>query len=159
MILLALASTLAAGACTGGGDGVQPTSTTPLPASSSVAPPDPTGQAAVGLFRACHKRRDTSIVLVLLFENRDRSLLGGFQGALGFQVSPVDPTAWSTTGRAVTVDPGRNDHVRQITVPPGQPAPAEVTLEVITTAADDRTNALATNDVTIPVPATSCSSA
>jgi hypothetical protein len=161
VILLTLAGPFGVGACAGGDGGVVPTSTGPQPASSSISTPGPGsgGQAAVGLFRACHKRRDTSIVLVLLFENRDRALLGGFQGALDFKVSPVDPTTWPATGGAVTVDPGRNDHVRQITVPPGQSAPAEVTLEVATTTAANPTKVLATNHVTIAVPATSCTSA
>jgi hypothetical protein len=159
VILLALASTLGVGACAGGNGGIDPTSTTSQPASSSISIPSPSGPAAVGLFRACHKRHDNSIVLVLLFENRDRALLGGFPGALGFRVSPLEPATWSTTGRPVTVDPGRNDNVRQITVPAGQPAPPEVKLDVTTTAADDPTNVLATNHVTIPVPATSCTSA
>jgi hypothetical protein len=161
MILFALSGTLAAGAC-GAGDGeVLPTTSTPAPSSgsSSTSTPTSTAPIAVGTFRACHKRHDDSIVLVMLFENRNRSLLGGFQGALAFQVTPVEPTTWSTTGGAVTVDPGRNPHIRQITVPPGQTAPAEVKLSVTTTAAVDPTNVLGTNHVTIAVPATSCTSA
>jgi len=113
--------------------------------------------AAVGMFRACHKHRDGSLVLILLFENRDRSQVGGFEGALGFDVQPADPSTW-TTGDAVRVDPGVNEHVRQITVPADEPAPSEVTLTVTTSAAVDATNVLATNDVTIPVPASACSS-
>ena len=156
VMTLTLASSLALSACGGGAD---PTPGTPPPASSISPTPSPTGPAAVGSFRACHKRHDNSIVLVLLFENRDRAILGGFQGALGFEVSPLEPKTWSTTGRPVIVDPGRNDHVRQITVPAGQAAPAEVKLSVATTAADDPGTVLATNNVTIPVPATSCTSA
>jgi hypothetical protein len=160
VLLFALAGTLAAGAC---GDGeVGPTTTTPAPAStgsSSTSTQTPSAPVAVGTFRACHKRRDGSIVLVILFENRNRSLLGGFEGALAFQVSPVDPTTWSTTGGDVKVDPGRNPHIRQITVPSAQPAPAEVKLSVTTTAAVDPTNVLGNNHVTIAVPATSCTSA
>jgi hypothetical protein len=113
----------------------------------------------VGTFRACHKHRDGSLVLILLFENRDRALLGGFPGALAFRVEPADPTTWDATGDPVEVDPGINEHVRQITVPTDQQAPSEVTLSVTTTAAVDDTNVLATNDVTIPVPASACSSA
>ena len=113
----------------------------------------------MGTFRACHKHRDGSLVLILLFENRDRALLGGFPGALAFRVEPAEPTTWDATGDPVAVDPGVNEHVRQITVPAEQPAPSEVTLSVTTTAAVDETNVLATNDVTIPVPASACSSA
>ena len=129
-------------------------------ATSTVSggPPIPGAGAAVGTFRACHKHRDGSLVLILLFENRDRSLVDGFQGALGFDVEAADPATW-TTGDAVQVDPGVNEHVRQITVPADEPAPSEVTLTVTTSAAVDATNVLATNDVTIPVPASSCSSA
>lgn len=156
MTLLALAGVLAAGACGGGDAPIVPTSSLD---GSTISPSGSTAPATVGLFRACHKRRDSSIVLIFLFENRDRDLLGGFQGALAFQVSPVRPTTWSTTGGTVTVDPGRNDHVRQINVPAGQSAPAEVELSVTTTSAVDPTNVLATNGVTIAVPATSCSSA
>jgi hypothetical protein len=161
MLLFVLAGTLAAGACgDGGGEVVPTTSTLSAPSgSSSISTPSSTAPVAVGTFRACHKRRDGSIVLVILFENRNRSLLGGFQGALAFQVTSVDPTTWSTTGGDVTVDPGRNPHIRQITVPSGQPAPAEVKLSVTTTAAVDPTNVLGTNHVTIAVPATSCTSA
>jgi hypothetical protein len=160
VLLFALAGTLAGGAG-GDGAGVPPTST-PAPASSGSSPTStraPSGPVAVGTFRACHKRRDSSIVLVMLFENRNRSLLGGFEGALAFQVSPVDPTTWSSTGGHVEVEPGRNPHIRQITVPSGQAAPAEVKLSVTTTAAVDPTNVLGTNHVTIAVPATSCTSA
>jgi hypothetical protein len=161
VILFALVGTLAAGACGDGDDEVVATTSTPSPTSgsASISTPTPTVPVAVATFRACHKRHDSSIVLVILFENRNRALLGGFKGALGFQVTPVDPKDWSTTGEAVKVDPGRNPHIRQITVPSGQPAPAEVTLSVTTTAAVDPTNVLGTNHVTIPVPATSCTSA
>ena len=126
------------------------------PASGTVVG---TTTAAVGTFRACHKHRDGSLVLILLFENRDRSLIDGFEGALGYRVEALDPSTWSRSGDPVSVDPGYNDHVRQITVPADETAPSEVTLSVTTTAAVDETNVLAANEVTIPVPATACSSA
>jgi hypothetical protein len=144
-------------ACAEGG--AEPVSGPDTDATSTAGtPPIPGAGAAVGTFRACHKHRDGSLVLILLFENRDRSQVGGFEGALGFDVEPADPVTW-TTGDAVDVDAGVNEHVRQITVPADEPAPSEVTLTVTTTAAVDATNVLATNDVTIPVPASACSSA
>ncbi len=149
---------LAAAGCAGGSS--EP-SAGPVTASTSAPTgvPIPGGGAAVGTFRACHKHRNGSLVLIMLFENRDRSLLGGFAGALAFRVEASEPSAWTTTGDPVTVDPGVNEHVRQITVPAGEPAPSEVTLSVTTAAAVDATNVLATNAVTIPVPASACSSA
>ena len=132
----------------------------PGPGSTSVGPaPVPGSPAAVGTFRACHKRRNGSLVLILLFENRDRSLLGGFEGALAFDVDAVTPATWQRTGDPVSVDPGENPHVRQITVPADEPPPGEVALSVTTTAAVDPTNVLATNEVAIPVPASACSAA
>jgi hypothetical protein len=127
-------------------------------ASAPASPPAGGAPAAVGTFRACHKHRDGSLVLIMLFENRDRSLIGGFEGALGYLVDAVEPATWAT-GDAVEVEPGYNDHVRQITVPVGEDAPSEITLSVTTTAAVDETNVLATNEVTVPVPATACSTA
>jgi hypothetical protein len=157
--LVALAcAALAAVGCAGDGSAASPGPAAP-PASSVSAAPPPGGGAAVGTFRACHKHRDGSLVLILLFENRDRALLGGFPGALAFGVEPAEPTTWDATGDRVEVDPGVNEHVRQITVPAEQSAPSDVTLSVTTTAAVDDTNVLATNDVTIPVPASACSSA
>ncbi|MEP6475837.1 MAG: hypothetical protein ABJC60_01055 [Actinomycetota bacterium] len=157
VLLSALAGILAMGACTGGDPVAQPTSaTSPSPTSASPTTP---AQPTVGSFRACHKRHDTSIVLIFLFENRDRELLGGFQGPVDFRVSPVDPTRWTTMDREVTVEPGRNANVRQITVPPGQVVPATVTLSVAATDADDPSNVLATNEVSIAVPSTSCAAA
>ena len=157
IVVAAACLTLAGAAC---GSGAEPSSGSGADATSTVSgsPPIPGAGAAVGTFRACHKHRDGSLVLILLFENRDRSLVNGFQGALGFGVEPAVPATW-TTGDAVQVDPGINEHVRQITVPADEPAPSEVTLTVTTTAAVDATNVLATNDVTIPVPASACSSA
>ena len=153
IVVAAACLALVGGAC------AEPSPAPDTDATSTVGgPPIPGAGAAVGTFRACHKHRDGSLVLILLFENRDRSQVAGFQGALGFDVEPADPITW-TTGDAVQVDPGINDHVRQITVPADEPAPSEVTLTVTTTAAVDATNILATNDVTIPVPASACSSA
>ena len=156
-IVAALCAALAVGACGGGGDGSPPSVPTDSTAggSGSVAGP----AAAVGTFRACHKHRDGSLVLILLFENRDRSLIGDFAGAVGFDVTASEPATWTTTKAPVSVDPGENPHVRQITVPAGERAPSEVTLRVTTTAAVDRTNVLATNDVEVPVPASACSAA
>jgi predicted small lipoprotein YifL len=160
--LVALAClALAMAGCGGGGPEPSAGPVTPLPATSTSATspgPAPGGGAAVGTFRACHKHRNGSLVLIMLFENRDRSLVGGFAGALAYRVEASEPATWRTTGDPVTVDPGVNEHVRQITVPTGEPAPSEVTLSVTTTAAVDATNVLATNDVTIPVPASACSS-
>ena len=149
---------LAGAACAGGG--AEPATGPGTDATSTVSggSPIPGAGAAVGTFRACHKHRDGSLVLILLFENHDRALVNGFEGALGFDVQAAVPATW-TTGDAVQVDPGYNEHVRQITVPAEEPAPSEVTLTVTTTAAVDATNVLATNDVTIPVPASACSSA
>jgi hypothetical protein len=153
-----LCTALATGACGGGGaDASPPAATNPGP--SVVGPTSaPGSQAAVGTFRACHKHRDGSLVLIFLFENRDRSLIGGFQGAVAFDVEAVAPGTWSDND-PVSVDPGENPHVRQITVPADQAPPSEVTLSVTTTAAVDATNELATNQVTIPVPASACSAA
>ena len=149
---------LALVACGGGGD--EPSSAPMTPAGAVVTSPGTAGTpATVGTFRACHKHRDGSLALILLFENRDRALLGGFEGALGFAVEALQPDVWADTGDPVTVDPGVNEHVRQVTVPAGQTPPSELTLEVTTTAAVDETNVLATNEVTIPVPASSCSTA
>jgi hypothetical protein len=156
--LMALACAALAGVgCAGDGSAAPGPAAPPAPSVSSV--PAPGGGAAAGTFRACHKHRDGSLVLILLFENRDRALLGGFAGALAFGVEPAEPTTWDATGDPVEVDPGVNEHVRQITVPAEQPAPSQVRLSVTTTAAVDETNVLATNDVTIPVPASACSSA
>lgn len=154
---LALCVALMGAACGGGGDGP-----TPTPAVSSVSPtpssPAPTAPAVVGTFRACHKLHDDSLVLVLLFENRDPSLIGGFEGPIDFDVSPVDPATWSTTGKPVVVRRTFHPHHRRIILPPSEPAPAEITLSVKTTATDDPTDVLATNETTIALPATACSS-
>ena len=158
IVVAAACLALVGAACGGGGGEPSPGPATDATSTVSGSPPIPGAGAAVGIFRACHKHRDGSLVLILLFGNRDRSLVNGFQGALGFDVEPADPATW-TTGDAVQVDPGVNEHVRQITVPAEEPAPSEVTLTVTTTAAVDATNVLATNDVTIPVPASACSSA
>jgi hypothetical protein len=143
--------------CGGGASG------TPPPGSASTGPIGPVdgsdAPAAVATFRACHKHRDGSLVLIMLFENRDRSLIGGFEGTLGYLVDAVEPATWTTTGDPVAVEPGYNEHVRQITVPAGERPPSQVTLSVATTAAVDETNVLATNEVTVPVPATACSAA
>ncbi len=157
IVVAAACLALVGAACADGGR-ARVRARAPTPPPRSGGPPVPGAGAAVGTFRACHKHRDGSLVLILLIENRDRSLVNGFQGALGFDVLPADPATW-TTGDAVQVDPGVNEHVRQITVPADEPAPSEVTLTVTTTAAVDATNVLATNDVTIPVPASACSSA
>ena len=156
-LLAALACTALAGTACGGG-GPEPSAAPPIVSTSSVATDPISGSgAAVGMFRACHKHRNGSLVLIMLFENRDRALVGGFQGALAFDVASADPATWTRSGDPVEVDPGKNDHVRQITVPADEPAPSEVTLSVTTTAAVDGTNVLSTNDVTIPVPASACS--
>ena len=115
--------------------------------------------AAVGLFRACHKNPEGFVVLVLKFENRDTSLIGGFQGEVAFDVSAVSPATWTTTDEAVPVALGFHEHIRRIRVPAGEPVPSELRFAVTTTEAADPSNVLATNDVTIPVPATSCSTA
>jgi hypothetical protein len=155
-VTAALVTALVGAACGGGGEDPSqtPASTT---ASVSVAPAG--AQAAVGTFRACHRHSDDSLVLVLLFENRDRSLIGNFEGPVGFEVAPAEPATWTSTGQAVVVAPGFHPNLRRITVPPGQVAPAEITLSVSTTPADDPGTVLATNDVTILVPSTSCSAA
>jgi hypothetical protein len=155
IVLVALAC-MALGTAGCGGGGTEPSAGPVTPPTTATNPgsssgPAPGAGAAVGTFRACHKHRNGSLVLIMLFENRDRSLVGGFAGALAFGVEASEPATWTTTGDPVTVDPGINEHVRQITVPSGEPAPSEVTLSV--------TNVLATNPVTIPVPASACSSA
>jgi hypothetical protein len=121
--------------------------------SSSSGPP-----AIVGTFRACHKLRDDSLVFVLQFDNHDPSLLGGYDGLLSFKISAVDPTTWSTTGNPVVVRLAFHEQHRRIIVPAGEPAPSEVTLSVTTMPRDDPQTVLATNDTTISLPATACSS-
>jgi hypothetical protein len=148
--MAALCATLAGGGC-GGGD-VAPSSTPPTSAAPSPTPSQSGGGAAVGTFLACHKVRDGSLVLLLRFRNRDPSLIGGFQGPLDFTVSAVEPATWTTTGAPVTVELGHYDYTRRVTLPPDQPSPPEITFSVVTSAAKDRGNVLATNEVTILVP-------
>jgi len=112
----------------------------------------------VGIFRACHKLDNDALVLLLQFDNHDPSLLGGYDGPLSFKVSAVDPTTWSTTGDPVEVRLAFHEQHRRIIVPAGEPAPAEVTLSVTTMPRDDPQTILATNDTTIAVPASACSS-
>lgn len=154
---LVLVVALVAGACGGGTGGDLPT---PVTTSASAGPPTPTAgaPAIVGTFRACHKLHDESLVLVLQFENHDPSLIGGFEGPLSFKISAVDPTTWSSTGDPVDVRLAFHEQHRRIVVPPGQPAPAEITLSVTTMPRNDPTTVLATNDTTISLPATACSS-
>jgi hypothetical protein len=157
---LLVAAACAALTLLGCGSGASGTPSSGSASAASAGPATGTGApAAVATFRACHKHRDGSLVLIMLFENRDRSLIGGFEGALGYLVEAVEPAMWTTTGDPVAVEPGYNEHVRQITVPDGERPPSEVTLSVSTTAAVDETNLLATNEVTVPVPATACSAA
>ena len=155
-IVATLCAALAVGACGEGGAEPPPSVSAGSEGGASAVPG---GAAAVGTFRACHKHRDGSLVLILLFENCDRSLIGDFAGAVGFDVAADEPATWPSTGDPVTVDPGENPHIRQITVPAGEQPPSEVTLHVTTTAAVDPTNVLATNAVQIPVPVSSCSAA
>jgi hypothetical protein len=148
--LAALCATLAGGAC-GGGD-VAPSSAPP-PTTTPVSPtPTQIGGAAIGTFLACHRVRDGSLVLLLRFRNRDPSLIGGFQGPLDFKVSAVEPATWTTTGDRVTVELGYYDYIRRVTMPPDEPSPPQITFSVVTSAAKDRGNVLATNQVTILVP-------
>jgi hypothetical protein len=151
--MAALWAAVAGGACGGGGGG-EPSSTPPTTATAvSPTPSQVTGgSAAVGTFLACHKVRDGSLVLLLRFRNRDPSLIGGFQGPLDFKVSAVEPATWTTTGDPVTVELGYYDYIRRVILPPNEPSPPEITLSVVTSAAKDRGNILATNQVTIPVP-------
>jgi hypothetical protein len=140
----------------GGGDtpagGTDPGSSgEPGTSSTPAADPD-----VVGLFRACHRTRAGSLILVFLFEDHDPARAA--DAANGFVVTPVTPTRWSSSGASVQVDPGYNDHVRQIAVPPGQLAPDEIVLHV----AVEKTAtgaALAANDVTVFVPSSSCATA
>jgi hypothetical protein len=156
---LALCVALMGAACGGGGDG--PTHT-PSVSSASQTPssPAPTAPAVVGTFRACHKLHDDALVLVLRFQNRDPSLIGGYEGAIRFETTPVDPATWSTTGEPVVVAPLRDsafyEQHRRVIVPPGEPVPSAITLSVTTTAADDPQDVLATNETTVAVPATAC---
>ena len=149
--MAALCATLAGGAC-GGGDAppssAPPTTATPM----SPTPTQTGGGAAVGTFLACHKIRDGSVVLLLRFRNRDPSLIGGFQGPLDFTVSAVEPVTWTTTGAPVTVEPARHNYTRRVILPPDEPSPPQITFSVVTSAATDRGNVLATNQVTILVP-------
>jgi hypothetical protein len=145
-----LCATLAGGAC-GGGDA--PPSSAPTTATPVSPTPSQTGAtAAVGAFLACHRVRDGSLVLLLRFRNRDPSLIGGFQGPLDFTVTAVEPTTWTTTGDPVTVELGYYDYIRRVTLPPDEPSPPEIRFSVVTSAAKDRGNVLATNQVTILVP-------
>ena len=155
---LALCVALVTGACGDDGGGASPTPVTTSPStvaptSSSASPP-----AVVGIFRACHKLHDDSLVLVLQFDNHDPSLLGGYDGPLSFKITAVDPTTWSTTGDPVVVRLAFHEQHRRIIVPAGEPAPPEVTLSVTTMPRDDPQTILATNDTTIALPATACSS-
>jgi hypothetical protein len=155
---LAVWLTVVAGACGGGTGGGSPkpvtsSASTVPPTSSSAGPP-----AVVGIFRACHKLHDESLVLVLEFDNHDPSLLGGYDGPLSFKITAVDPTTWSTNGDPVVVRLAFHEQHRRIIVPAGEPAPPEVTLSVTTMPSDDHETVLATNDTTISVPATACSS-
>jgi hypothetical protein len=157
-VSLALCLAVVAGACDGGTGGGSPTPVTSsvstvTPTSTSAGPP-----AVVGIFRACHKLHDDSLVLVLQFDNHDPSLLGGYDGPLSFKISAVDPTTWSTTGDPVVVRLAFHEQHRRIVVPAGEPAPPEVTLSVTTMPRDDPQTILATNDTTIALPATACSS-
>src|SRR5436190_6171364 len=91
-VSLALCVAVVAGACGGDGGGGTPTpvtssASTVTPTSTVTGPP-----AVVGIFRACHKLHDDSLVLVLQFDNHDPSLLGGYDGPLSFKISAVDPT-------------------------------------------------------------------
>jgi len=159
-VSLAVCVALMGAACGGGADG--PTQTPPASSvSQTPSSPASTAPAVVGTFRACHKLHDDSLVLVLLFENRDPSLIGGYEGSIRFTTEPVDPATWSTTGHPVVVTELRDSafyrNHRRIIVPPGEPAPTQITLSVTTTPANDPAKVLATNDTTIAVPATACS--
>jgi hypothetical protein len=149
--MAALCATLAGSACGGGDD---PSSSAPPTTATPVSPtPSQTGGgAAVGDFLACHRVSDGSLVLLLRFRNRDPSLIGGFQGPLDLKVSAVDPATWTTTGDPVTVVPGNYDTIRRVSLPPDEPSLPEITFSVVTSAAKDRGNVLATNEVTILVP-------
>jgi len=155
---LAICAALAAGACGGDGGGGTPTPVTSSASTVSSTPTSAGPPAVVGIFRACHKLRDDSLVMVLQFDNHDPSLLGGYDGPLSFKVSAVDPTTWSTTGDPVVVRVAFHEQHRRIIVPAGEPAPSEVTLSVTTMPRDDPQTVLATNDTTIALPATACSS-
>jgi len=157
-VTLALCVAVVAGACGGGSEGGSPT---PVTSSASTVGPTPSSAgppAVVGIFRACHKLQDDSLVFVLQFDNHDPSLLGGYDGPVSFKISAVDPTTWSTTGDPVVVRLAFHEQHRRIIVPAGEPAPSEVTLSVMTTPSDDPETVLATNDTTIALPATACSS-
>jgi hypothetical protein len=156
--VLALCVLALIGAACGGGADVPTQSPAVSSVSQTPTSPASAAPAVVGTFRACHKLHDDSLVLLLLFENRDPSLIGGFEGPIAFDVSAVDPVTWSTTGKPVVVQLAFHPHHRRIILPPGEPAPSEITLSVKTTAKDDPTDVLATNETTIAVPATACSS-
>jgi hypothetical protein len=152
---LTLCLTLAA--C-GGGSGGPPASSAPgssAPAST-VTPTAAADPGVVGLFRACHRTRSGSLILVFLFEDHDTARAA--DPANGFVVTAVTPTTWSSNGKPVVVAPGYNDHVRQVEVPAGQVAPTEMLLHVaVETTATGAV--LATNDVTVHVPSSSCATA
>ena len=134
---LALCVVVVAGACGGGSGGGSPTPATSSastvgPTPSSVGPP-----AVVGIFRACHKLHDDSLVLVLQFDNHDPSLLGGYDGPLSFKISAVDLDDLVDDGDPVVVRLAFHEQHRRIIVPAGEPAPSEVTLSVTTMPRDD----------------------
>jgi hypothetical protein len=144
-------------ACNGSGDTPSPTARPGSgPSTGTVTPTPAADPDVVGLFRACHRTRAGSLILVFLFEDRDAERAA--DPANGFAVTSLDPTTWGASGAPVVVEPGYNEHVRQIEVPPDTPAPSEILLHVVVETSATGA-ALATNDVTVHVPSSSCATA
>jgi hypothetical protein len=156
-VLLVVVLCVATAACAGGGgDGAPPGGPGSGPSGGTTGPTGAADPAVAGLFRACHRTRAGSLILVFLFEDHDPARAA--DAANGFVITPVTPTKWASTGAPVEVDPGYNDHVRQIEVPAGQLAPTEMVLHVaVETTATGAV--LATNDVTVFVPSSACATA
>lgn len=151
-MLIFLVGAFVATACDG-----SPADPTPTSSSATATATATTSAPAVTVsFRACHRRSDGSVALVLRFESPDPSALGGYPGEVGIDVQVTDPATWATTGEAPEVRAGLQRRVRPLRVPPDEAPPQELTLRASVVPIEDPTRILAENDITVFVPASSC---
>lgn len=149
MLILLVVVTLVAG-CGGSRADTDP------PASPAAAVSPASAPAVRALFRACHRRSDGSLALVIRFETDDPSALGDYAGDVGIDVEVIDPATWASTGEAPEVRPGLQNSLRPLRVPAGEAPPQELTFRASVVPVEDPSQILAANDVTVFVSASSC---
>ncbi len=154
MLIFLAAAALAATACDG--SPADPTPTFSSATASTTVTITPSSPAVAAMFRACHRRSDGSLVLVLRFEGPDPSTFDVDPGKIGIDVRVTDPAKWKTTGQVPELRAGLQRRVRPLRVPSGEAPPQELTFRASVVPLEDPTRILAANDITVPVPASSC---